>query len=212
VTSVGRSLLPPEESEAFRQQVLRENAARRPGRYRMWAKIDPQGEAAQSLISLMLKHGVNLDATLSAFEPPFGFSGNDEQWKAVHNMAAFTVRYHQAGGPVTIGSHGEVANALEGFAFHREVEMHVEAGMPASAALQAATRVGAEQLRLDDRGILAPGKLADVVVIDGNPLQNIADLTKIITVILDGKVVDRAALLSSRPRKTGETKDLLIND
>jgi len=204
-SSLGRALLPPKESEAFRQEVLKDNAARRPARYRVWASIDPTGEAADDLITLMLKHKVNLDATLAVFEPLREEGNESHRWKAVHNMAAFTVRYHRAGGSVTIGSHGTVANAAPGFAFHRELEMHAEAGMSPSDVLQAATRVGAAALRLDDRGILAPGKLADIVILNADPRQSISNTTRVHTVILGGKVLDRSALLATRPNRTGDS-------
>lgn len=203
-TSLGRALIPPQDSEAFRQAVLKDSGARGPGRYRVWAKVDPNGERATALINLMLAHKVNLDATLAVFEPPGWEVGNQDRWQAVRNQAAFTVRYHRAGGSVTIGSHGMVASAMPGFAYQRELEAHVEAGMSPAAALEAATRVGAAALRLDDRGVLAPGKLADIVILDADPLQNISNVTRIHAVILDGKVLDRAALLATRPRLTGE--------
>ena len=206
-TSLGRSLLPPYESEMFRQEVLKDNAARGPGRYRVWAQVNPGGPEADALIDLMLKHQVNLDATLAVFEPPRGAPGNEERWKAVENMAAFTVRYYRAGGSVSIGSHGMVANAVPGFAYQRELEAHVEAGMTPSQALQAATRLGAAALRLDDRGVLAPGKLADMVILDRDPLADISNTAKVHAVILGGEVLDRDALLASRPpepRRTGE--------
>ncbi len=204
-TSLGRVLLPRKESEAYRQAVLKDNAARRPGRYRVWAKVDSAGAGAAALIQLMLANQVNLDATLAVFEPARDEAGNEERWQAVRNMAAFTVRYHRAGGSVTIGSHGTVANAVPGFAFHRELEAHVEAGMSASDALQAATRVGAAALRLDDRGVVAPGKLADIVILDADPLQDISNVTRVHAVILDGQILDRTALLATRPSRTGET-------
>ncbi len=207
-TSLGRSLLPPAESEKFRQDVWRDNALRGPGRYRVWARINPAGPEADSLIQLMLAHKVNLDATLAVFEPRRGEPGNDERWRALRNQAAFTVRYFRAGGSVTIGSHGEVPNALSGFAFQREMEAHAEAGMSPADVLQAATRVGAAALRLNDRGVLAPGKLADLVVLDADPLVNISNASRVHTVVLDGKVLDRAALLATRPAalpsRTGE--------
>ncbi len=202
-TSLGRALLPAQESEAFRQSVLRDSAARGPGRYRVWAKIDPAGERATALIELMLKQKVNLDATLAVFEPPRGVEGNEEHWQAVRNMAAFTVRYHRAGGSASIGSHGDVANAESGFAYDRELEMHVEAGMSAADVLQAATRVGAAALRLSDRGLLAPGKLADIVLLDASPLENISNVTRVHAVILGGEILDRATLLATRPTRTG---------
>lgn len=203
-TSVGRALLPRRESEAFRQEILAESAARRDGRYRVWAQVDPAGERADALIRLMLEKRVNLDATLAIFEPARGQKGNEEKWKAVENMAAFTARYHAAGGPVTIGSHGTVPNAAPGFAFQREVEAHVEAGLSVEDALQAATRVGAEALRLDDRGVLASGKLADIVILAGDPRADLRNLSRVHAVLLGGRVLDRAVLLDTLPARTGE--------
>ncbi len=201
-TSVGRALLPPNESEAFRQDVIASNAARSDGRYRAWSRIDPAGEQATALIELMRRNNVNLTATLAVFEPAREEAEN-HRWQASRNMAAFTVGYHRAGGPVSIGSHGTVANAEPGFAFQREVEMHVEGGMSPSDALQAATRVGAAALRLNDRGLIAPGRLADFVILDADPLADIKNLTRVDAVILDGQVLDRRALLTARPPRTG---------
>ena len=201
VTSVGRALLSPKESQKFRQGILADNNYRREGRYKVWAKVDPEGERATELIRLMLKHGAVLDATIAIFEPLKGEKGNEEKWKAVRNMAAFTVRYQKEGGPVSIGSHGSVDNAEAGWAYHRELEAHVEAGMSPSDALQAATRVGAEALRFPDRGVLAPGKLADITILDADPLENISNTRKVNTVILGGKVLDREELLATRKKK-----------
>ena len=70
--------------------------------------------------------------------------------------------------------------------------------MSPSDALQAATRVGARALRLEDRGVIAKGKLADLVVLDGDPLQDISNLRRVHAVILGGKILDREALLQNR--------------
>jgi imidazolonepropionase-like amidohydrolase len=193
-TSLCRIFLSPRESEAFRQASLKEG---NPGSMRIWAKADPAGPEATALIDLMLRHRVNLDSTLALHETRRDTRDEDRD-KAVRNMADFTVRYHRAGGSVTIGSHGKVPNAPPGFAFHRELEMHVEAGMSPSDALQAATRVGARALRIEDRGVIAQGKLADLVILDGNPLQDISNLRRVHAVILGGKILDRDALLENR--------------
>jgi hypothetical protein len=63
----------------------------------------------------MVERQVMLDATLAVYEPARGDEGPEDRWQAVHNMAAFTVRYHRAGGPVVIGSHGTVPNQRSRF-------------------------------------------------------------------------------------------------
>ncbi len=206
VTSLGQALLSSREAEAYRQEVLLDNNARELGRYRIWAKINPKGKKADALIRLMLEYKVNLDATIAVFEPLRGQPGKEREWKAIRNMGAFTVRYHQAGGLVSIGSHGRVVNAKAGYALQRELEAHVEAGMSQSDVLQAATRGGAEALRLNDRGILAPGYLADITILNSDPLVDIANVTDVYAVILGGKVIDRISLLRKQhpPSRTGE--------
>ena len=196
--SVGQALVTPKEAEAFRQILLRET---RPEStlhsVHMWASLNPSGARAVALIKLMLERQVALDATLAVFEPTFDAEGAEEQWAMVQNMATFTVRYAQAGGPVTMGSHGVVANAPAGLAYHRELEAHVEAGMTPSEVLQAATRVGAEALRLSDRGTLAHGKLADVVLFDADPLEDISNTRRVHAVVLSGEMLDRDQLIAS---------------
>ena len=77
------------------------------------------------------------------------------------------------------------------------MESHVEAGMTPSETLIAATRAGAEALRLSDRGTLAHGMLADIVLFDASPLENIANARRVHAVILAGEVLDRDRLLAT---------------
>ena len=197
--SVGPSLVSPKEGEAYRQGVLLESMHRAPnvGSGPLWAGLDPSGARADALIELMLERQVALGATLAVSEPAFDEEGVEEQWAGMRNMATFTVRYAQAGGPVTMGSHGVVANAPAGLAYQRELEAHVEAGMTPSEVLQAATRVGAEALRLGDRGTLTHGKLADLVLFDADPLEDISNTRRVHAVVLSGEVLDRDRLLAS---------------
>ncbi|MCE2531285.1 MAG: amidohydrolase family protein [Acidimicrobiia bacterium] len=195
--SVGRALVSPKRAEEFRQAVLRESIHRGEGGLALWAALDPAGPRADALIELMLERNVNLDGTLAVFEPAFDEEGRDVQWAAMRNMAAFTVRYAKAGGPVTMGSHGLVANAPPGLAYQREMETHVEAGMTPAETLIAATRMGAEALRLPDRGTLAHGMLADIVLFEASPLEDITNARRVHAVILGGRVLDRDRLLAT---------------
>ncbi len=197
--SVGQALVSPKEAEAYRQAVLLESAHRSEGGYELWAGLDPHGPRGEELIRLMLERQVNLDGTLAVFEPPMDSEepGVEVRWAGMRTMAAFTVRYAKAGGSVTMGSHGLVANAPPGLAFQRELETHVEAGMTPAEALLAATRVGAEALRLPDRGTLVHGNLADIVLFDASPLDDIANARLVHAVVLGGQVLDRDRLIAA---------------
>lgn len=70
----------------------------------------------------------------------------------------------------------------------------VAAGMTPHEVIVAATRNSAEFLGLDDAGTVEAGKLADFVVLEANPLEDVANTRRIETVYLRGEAVDRAAL------------------
>lgn len=75
----------------------------------------------------------------------------------------------------------------------REIKAHVDVGMSPQRAICAATRINAQILgKGDDLGTIEPGKLADIVVVRGNPLFDITSLANVETVIKDGKVYKRA--------------------
>src|SRR5439155_19755062 len=69
-----------------------------------------------------------------------------------------------------------------------------KAGMKPSDVIVASTRFAADTLKLDQLGTIAPGKSADFVVLNANPLGNIANTRKIYKVYLRGEEVDRAAM------------------
>jgi imidazolonepropionase-like amidohydrolase len=84
---------------------------------------------------------------------------------------------------------------LAGYMLHHELELYVQAGIPAAEVLRMATLTPALVMGANkDRGVIAAGKLADMVLIDGDPTQNIRELDKITTVIKGGKVYDPAAI------------------
>ena len=75
---------------------------------------------------------------------------------------------------------------------HVEMEDMVAAGMTPAQVIVAATRNGAEFLKLNDQGTLAAGKSADFIVLDANPLDDITNTRKISAVVLRGAAVDRS--------------------
>jgi len=86
-------------------------------------------------------------------------------------------------------------DAMAGFSLHREIELYVQAGIPPAEVLRIATLGAASVMKHDDQlGSVAPGKLADLDIIDGDPSTNISDVRKVVTVIKDGKVYDARAV------------------
>jgi hypothetical protein len=93
---------------------------------------------------------------------------------------------------------------IAGFGDQREVELLVEAGFTPLEAIHIATSNGAEFLgELDKIGTLAPGKIADVVVIQGDPSANIKDIEKVTLVFKDGVGYDSAKLIESTKGQVG---------
>jgi len=87
---------------------------------------------------------------------------------------------------------------LPGFGDQREIELLVEAGFSPVEAIKIATFNGAQYLgRQDAIGSLAPGKLADMVVLKGDPAAAISDVRKVVMVFKDGIGYDPAKLLES---------------
>jgi imidazolonepropionase-like amidohydrolase len=86
-------------------------------------------------------------------------------------------------------------DSLAGYMLHHELELYVRAGIASAEVLRMATLTPALVMGVNkDRGVIAPGKLADMVLIDGDPTQNIRDINKINTVIKSGKVYDPTAI------------------
>src|SRR5438105_2840342 len=82
--------------------------------------------------------------------------------------------------------------SLPGFALHTELELLVHAGLSPAEALRAATLARARCFERDhELGTVAPGKLADLLVLNANPLDDIRKSTRIETVVINGRVYDR---------------------
>jgi imidazolonepropionase-like amidohydrolase len=91
---------------------------------------------------------------------------------------------------------------IAGFAEHRELKLLTDAGLTPLQAIQTATKNAAAVLHLDDRGVIAPGKLADLLVVDGDPSKDIAAVDNIDSVWRRGrKVADSRWFKPRAPRK-----------
>jgi hypothetical protein len=103
---------------------------------------------------------------------------------------------HRAGVRLLAGTDAPLAYVHPGISLHDELALLVRAGLTPMQALQSATREPAAYLgALDSLGTIQPGKLADLVLLDADPLADIRNTRRIHRVIANGRVVDRAALL-----------------
>lgn len=92
---------------------------------------------------------------------------------------------HAAGVPVVAGTD----EGVPAFSVYREIELYVAAGFTPMEALRAATAVSAKAMGIDDRvGTLEPGKLADLIVVDGDPLARISDIRRVELVMKGGEL------------------------
>ncbi len=113
--------------------------------------------------------------------------------------------FAQAGGLLLAGLDPTgIGGVIAGFGDQREVELLVEAGFTPVEAIHIATANGAQYLGDSDRiGTVAAGKQADLVVIKGNPVKNIADIENVEIVFKDGIGYDSARLIESAREAVG---------
>jgi imidazolonepropionase-like amidohydrolase len=109
-------------------------------------------------------------------------AGSEVYRKSYQRMLELVAFLHRNGVAVVAGT-----DATPGFALHRELELYVQAGIPAPAVLQLATLGAARIARRDkELGSIAPGKLADLVLVRGDPTREIRAVRSVDTVIKGG--------------------------
>jgi imidazolonepropionase-like amidohydrolase len=192
--------------------------------YGSLANLDMNGEAVQQTIRELVQHNVAVTSTLAVFEnaPPLQqrfvdvlspdtlrnyLTGRERLSDAARTKSTMFVRkeleFERAfvkGGGLLVAGCDPTGNgsALAGFGDQRNIELLVEGGFTPVEAIQIATRNGAKLLGMDDRiGSVAVGKQADLVVIDGNPANRIADIEKVDLVFKDGAGYDPGKLIDS---------------
>jgi imidazolonepropionase-like amidohydrolase len=120
--------------------------------------------------------------------------GEESAWhEAFPSMLRLLKALYDAGVTIIPGT-----DSLAGYTLHHELELYVKAGIAPAEVLRMATLTPALVMGVDkDRGVIAAGKLADMVLVDGDPTKNIADIRKVSTVLKGGKVYDPAAIEKS---------------
>jgi imidazolonepropionase-like amidohydrolase/Tol biopolymer transport system component len=123
----------------------------------------------------------------------------DDEYKNGYQLTSRSLaKLNENGVGINLGSHGQ----LQGLGAHWEMWMIGQGGISNMDALRAATINGAEYLGMDHQiGSLKVGMLADLIVIDGNPLENLQDTENITHTIINGRVYDAATLNEVGTRK-----------
>ncbi len=158
--------------------------------------VEHGSELTSDLVDIMAKKGTYLVPTLQGFELLLrqGPGPQLPSWKI--EDAQYVIQRDRPGIAQAIAAGVKIAAGTDaGFQFcpHGEIvvelELYVQLGMTPMQALMAATKVGAELLQLkDDIGTLEPGKLADLLVVNGNPAENISALRNPALVMKEGAV------------------------
>ncbi len=105
----------------------------------------------------------------------------------------------RAGVMLTAGTDSGNPEVIHGPGIHREMQLWVDAGVPAAVALQAATYNNAKLLRVDDRmGLIKKGYEANLLLVDGNPLKDISSTERISVVFFQGEHLDRKELFEEQ--------------
>lgn len=135
---------------------------------------------------------------MRAFVPPHAYEGRSRRrpmaskgdWNHFR-IAKLAQELQETGVKVNLGAHGQ----REGLAAHWELWMFVQGGMTPLQALRAVTLDSAHYIGMDHAlGSLEPGKLADLAIIDGNPLSNIRDSDKVTHTMVGGRLFDASTM------------------
>ena len=102
---------------------------------------------------------------------------------------------HEAGVPILTGSDAPNPSTMHGGSVHHEIELLVDCGLPPAEALAAATSKIADGFRLADRGRIRRGLRADLLLVDGNPLEDVKATRRIAGVWKEGHWIDRESLI-----------------
>jgi hypothetical protein len=179
--------------------------------------LDLDSKAVQDFIALLKERQTSIDLTLATFEPSFtqlqgepnpafgmvadhlpvalqralrsnsmdATPKNIATWRASYaRMVEFTGRLYEADVPIVAGT-----DDLPGFTLHRELELYAQAGIPPAEVLKIATVNGATYTGTSaERGTVERGKVADLILVNGDPTTNVSDIRKVSLVMKGGTV------------------------
>jgi cytosine/adenosine deaminase-related metal-dependent hydrolase len=185
-------------------------------------ELTPQRPDVQEFIGYLKRHHTVLDPTVNVFEGLFcgdpariapgleavaprmppqvrrGLlsgalavpTGQEDAYRAaLPAMLSLLRALHEAGVTLIPGT-----DSLAGYELHHELALYVEAGIPAPEVLRMATLTSAQVVGASERGVIAPGKLADLILVEGDPSVHIGDLDRVDVVMKGGRLYDAAQI------------------
>jgi imidazolonepropionase-like amidohydrolase len=213
VTYLARALAPP----SYPPDAVLPRAVQ----MRAFEEIDLASPTARAALAFFGQRGTVVDPTVALFElfsypheqlarrepglakvaPPLRASLSTYGATADGRSHARFTRYlevigalHKAGVPIVAGTD----QAVPGHSLHRELELYVQAGLSPMAAIQAATVVPARAMKQEQHaGTVEPGKRADLIVVEGDPLQQIQALRRLTLVVAGGRELEPAKMWRS---------------
>jgi imidazolonepropionase-like amidohydrolase len=193
----------------------------RAARMKALGEVDLQSADALKAVDFLKSHKTVVDPTLTVFE--FGTASTaklpasfepgvnkvpielrqalndvgpptpaiEAEGKIVEKMIEITGMLHRAGVPIVAGTD----QTVPGHSLYRELELYVQAGLTPMEAIQSATIVPARVMGFDKQlGTVEVGKRADLIVVNGNPLESIHDIRKVESVVTNGTLYNCAEL------------------
>ncbi|WP_051855550.1 amidohydrolase family protein [Streptomyces sp. NRRL B-1347] len=165
----------------------------------VWADLPPEDRDSRRLAERIRARGVFVVTTLAYFEalsaqrPGATVCSHPGHYaNAVGALRAL----HRAGVPLLTGTDATPFAPAHGVGLHRELQLLTEAGLGAEQALAAATAVPARHFGLTDRGRVAPGLRADLLLVEGDPTRDVAALGSLTAVWRRGVRHDAGSLAS----------------
>ena len=198
------------------------------------SQLDVTSSEVAVIVDALVKQGTYLDPTIVVFQPELpDFEPLVADWEkyldpsvvmplrrtlrsmiqptclkeALEKQAQFVKAVHDRGGLIVTGTDPVIPILLPGYSLHRELQNLVNAGLSPLEAIRAATLNAAIATQLDSqKGTIAAGKIADLVVVDGNPDEDITEISNTRLVFKDGVPYSPEALRKSVEGQIGKEK------
>ena len=157
------------------------------------AAHSPRDRLSNEVIKLMVAHGVSMSPTIAVYEALARQRGNDATWRKYMQPVMYDNlrRFVAAGGILSLGDdYGGVPGMPTGMPIN-ELRHWQAAGLSPQQIIEASTRGSARAAGLEAQlGTVEPGKIADLLVVQGDPLRDLGALAQPLVVVHNGQVVE----------------------